>query len=210
MKKTRILLYLSVLIVSLPLLFLGVSCDSLVGPQGPAGETGATGETGSAGTNGTNGTNGEDGEDGGNIPGGTLRIELSSGEPVTSSTLVHICFDTDTIIMSGGESIVTIPVADYYSSAGSVFYCVTWHAPDVTPGSYYVYAWIDFNGDLVFDTVTTPWETDYVFLYDPEGALSALSTPGEITNPDFDILLPNYTFWDDFAAQIDLLVQYSP
>ena len=74
------------------------------------------------------------------------------------------------------------------------------------PGSYYVYAWADLNGDSVIDT--SPSEATATMLYDPQGILTLPGgLSGDITSTS--ILMPNYTFWEDFAPQIDLILTWS-
>jgi len=174
-------------------------CELLVGPAGPAGPTGATGDTGAAGDAGPAGSNG------GNIPGGVLNISTYFGAWPETTPLLHICFDPDATILDGSESIVAIPISDYIDDSGWLSYSITWRAPDVAPGAYFVYVWLDSNGDSAFQK-----DTENITLYDPRYVLN-IATEEEfwqITNPDSTILLPNYTFWDDFAAQIDFTINY--
>ena len=205
MKLKPIFRFISVIFLAVFLIVLTAGCDYFIGPEGPAGETGADGVDGATGPAGADGA---DGEDGGNIPGGTLTLSISYGGIATSSSIVHICFDPDIYITDDDETMLTFSIADYFGDNG-VSYTVTWRAPDVMVGSYFVYTWIDFDGNSVMDTTPND-ERNFVTVFDLSGTLEATSTPGEITNNTGDsILIPNYTFWDDFAPQIDLTANYS-
>ena len=196
MFKKSLLKTIVLLLAACLVLLIAVGCDNLIGPEGPAGADGATGATGETGPAG---------EDGGNIPGGIVFFNIPTGGLASESSLIQISFDPDRYVMDGDETTVSIPIADYFPSLGAgAYYSLTWHAPDVVPGSYFVYAWLDFNGDSLFDAA----DADCLTLYNPRNNLNIDAT--SINNPDAtDIIPPNYTFWEDFAAQIDFEMNYA-
>lgn len=181
-------------------------CDIFMGPEGPVGPEGPAGPAGTDGEDGADGADGTAGEPGGNVPGGVLN--MSFGDSITVDTVVRICFDPDQFILSGNETTVDVPLVDYLDG-GSVNFAVTWHAPAVTPGSYYVYAWVDLNGDSIMDAF--PNEQDPTVIYDPLAEVS-----GPVYSLNFGsgqieagaVLMPNYTFWNDYASEINFYMNY--
>lgn len=158
-----------------------VGCDYFTGPAGK------------------DGLDGIDGVDGGNVPGGFLDVFVYSGS-LEQGAQVRIVFDPDTTILNGNETIEIIPLADYIE-IGSINEPLSWHAPEVVPGSYYIYAWIDYEGDGLIDTLQTSEGTFSVF---GSFSIDTAGTPWIIND---SLNRPNYTFFDDFAPQVDFTLQ---
>jgi len=182
---------------------LGLSISGCEGPMGPEGPAGSIGPAG------TDGTDGAPGDPGGNVPGGILNMAF--GDSITVDTVIRICFDPDEFILSGNESTVDVPPADYLDS-GSVNFAVTWYAPDATPGSYYVCARVDLDGDNIMDTSPDPDEQGPTVIYDPLAdvygpAYSLNFVSGQIEAAGA-VLMPNYTFWQDYASEINFYMNY--
>jgi hypothetical protein len=142
---------------------------------------------------------GEDGVNGGNIPGGFIQVQASTLIPASE---VLIIFDPDNAILSGNESTVVIPVGDY-QVAGGLDWRFSWRAPNVNPGNYFIYFWIDINGNGIIDSVNE--ESSFV-LYDPDNYYFLEGSPPGSIGFEIPLEIPNYTFWSDFAPQLDLIV----
>ena len=130
-----------------------------------------------------------------------MNLEGNAG----TETVIHICFDLDTSLSNGSEQTTSIPLADYLFG-DQVFFTAPWRAPDAGTGTYYVYAWTDLNGNGSIDT--SPNEElailapvfDLLLNYYIDFGAGEIMTYG-------DLLLPNYTCWDDFAPEIDLTIE---
>jgi len=159
--------------------------------------------TGPAGVDGINGINGVDG---GNIPGGIITISYGYDENISLSTKVWVVFDPDENIMDGNETRISVSIGEYlYDSDGAygIQTNLPWHAPGVAPGSYYVYCWLDYDGD---EAMSVGEANGYAGLYgfDMGYYCSDYST---ISNDYYNTgIFPNYTFWEDFAPQITIVV----
>lgn len=136
------------------------------------------------------------GEDGGNVPGGTVTVLIDSAL-FTPETTIRIVFDENTLVLNGSEAFVNLPLADYI---GSGYLTLTWKAPDLNPGSYYVYYWVDLDGDR---TINGDESSD---VYHPgnDYSINVSLTPMEIVSSSGYKLFPNYTSTVDFAPFLEL------
>lgn len=147
--------------------------------KGPIGLTGAAGLAG------------------GRIPGGALAVTIDA--TADADTAIVIAFDPDEIADSGNEQLVIIPLGDYVV-AGNVNRTFVWNAPSVSPGTYYVYAWVDT--DLSEALNDESYTTGEVFVYDfaNDYGYDEVDRIGSTNST----LTPNYTFWTDYAPDIDI------
>lgn len=136
-------------------------------------------------------------------PGGIINLDLYYAG--TETTNLIIAFDEDTSITSGNELLVVLPVGQFlqYDEFDSpfIYQSFTWYAPDIPQGAYYVYAWLDFDGEGDLDAV---WEEeDSVTIYSPNDDFSFDNVNYEILSTQ-GLLSPNYEFWTDYAPDIIL------
>ena len=142
------------------------------------------------------GCSGPEGEAGNNVPGGTMAItEYGGADP---DTRVVIAFDPDEIADSGNETLVVYPMAGYLDGV-QINITLSWSAPNVVPGTYYVYAWIDFTGNTLLNDEGFAADEVFVFDYTSDYAYDEVD---RIESNNLN-LSPNYTFWEDFAPDID-------
>jgi len=177
MKKIFAIIVLSMLVIS---------CDYFIGPAGPAGPAGETGLEGAAGTDSVN------------YPGGILTVtdesENADGYPNYKARIV---IDSDTDVLTGDETIVTVDLVPYING-GNIDFSLPWYSSEVSPGSYYIYGWLDISGDGVIDSGD---ELDSLWIFDPSSIYSITDTL--ITSPS-SVLLPNYIFTGEFAPEVDI------
>lgn len=132
------------------------------------------------------------------FPGGTLTINLAN---TSAETDIVIVFDLDAAVLDGGEVLAVIPVGQYSHmpvTGGNdvIQQSITWYAPNVPAGQYFVYCWADLDGD---GTINGTEETT-IEVFSPGGEYTY--SGGFITAPGEPQLVPNYQFWDDFAPDI--------
>jgi len=185
-------MYMKFYIIIFLIALLSLSCGLF--PVGPAGE---------GGLDGSDGLPGSDGTDGIALPGGTISVYDDSNTILAESS-VKIIFDDDVIINEGdpGEYQFTINIGAYRNGT-SINHSQSWSAPGVPPGAYYVYAWLDLDNNGTFETGTT-----YHFIFDMSSDY-IYNTGNIISNNDPASIAPNYTIWDNFAAQINISFSHS-
>ena len=134
----------------------------------------------------------------------------------SADSVLRICFDPDEFVLSGNEITVDIPLEEYIIYGNQVDRTIYWRAPGVPPGDYFVYAWTDLNGNGIMDAGSPSEKLQGpVVLYNPfyfyGASLDAYIdfTDMEIKANDLPELAPNYTFWEDFASEIDFEINYS-
>ena len=145
------------------------------------------------------------GADGISIPGGTIDITVQTLTP--SSTAV-VVFDPDEKILDGDETVITIPLVSY-TNGDTARFITSWRAPEVVPGDYYVYYWIDFDGDGVIDTLAddSGKEENTLSIFNDSTSALSFDPAGAVTTIISDnLLFPNYTVWDNFAPQLNLAI----
>jgi len=167
MKTINILLIASIVFLLLP----GCSfMDSLTGEAGLDGSGGLAAD---------------------NIPGGSFSVYSDNGN-ITAVSRVIIAFDPDPNILSGNEYLIIVPIGEFRNGS-NINHTFTWTAPDVPPGSYFLYAWLDPDETEFFNEFS-----DQHVLFDQSGNLSYMSLTINASNGATE---PNYIFWDDFAAE---------
>lgn len=137
------------------------------------------------------------------VPGGILTVYMNPGSSPQSSATVWIVLDTDENMTNGNEEYkVSVPIGQFISG-NAIHHTMTWHAPDVPPGSYYVYAWVENDNDGILES-DDPYLDGDVFVFDPSGDYSFSNEEPYIINSTLGILQPNYTFWRDSAPDIEI------
>jgi len=172
------------------LILLAGALVLMAGCEGPAGPAGVDGISGNA------------------VPGGTLEINISEG--LTENSKIVLVFDPDATLLDGNETVYDFPLADHTIIDNATLY-TTWYAPEVVPGDYYVYYWIDFDGNGQIATSDENGAEEYTldifgsksrFSFSPPGAVTSIKSNGAI-------LLPNYTVWEDYAPPLNLVIVFS-
>ena len=146
------------------------------------------------------GDRGPAGAPAGNVPGGMVAVCINDGS-AAADLAVMIAFDPDEIIGNGNETLVEIPLAAYIDGSTNIRKTLTWQADTVAPGSYYVYAWLDVNGNRSFDTGVL-YEWNYIQIYDEAGAYAYQTGAPYATITSTFPLVPNYICTADSAADI--------
>ena len=180
------------------------SCE--LGPPGLVGPDGLTGADGEPGLDGANGANG------GIVPGGIVSLTLVQGTPLLPASVVSITimFDDDEICGEGDELYVNIDFTPFLTGINEAAHSLTWSGPNIPPGMYYVYAWIEIGAvNGVFDAAGDEpvYNSGAVQVYDPSGRF--FDTPGlPATIESTNYLSPNYLVTDYNASQIDFFFYY--
>lgn len=152
---------------------------------------------------GVDGLDGADGADGGNYPGGMLTILDDSGS-ADSNYKVQVVLDPDVNVLDGDEFMFSIDLGPYII-ANEIDLVLPWYMADAVPGSYYIYAWVDIDGDgIIDDGVTGGPEESTLIIYDP---LSDYTI--DITSITGAVLRPNYTFYTEFAPEVSFSLTFS-
>ena len=137
------------------------------------------------------GLDGSDGLAAATIPGGGFSV-YSDTVSISDASRVVIAFDPDPNVLSGDEYLIFVPIGEYRNGS-SINHTFTWTAPDVPPGSYFLYAWLDPNETEFFNE-----SADQHVIFDESGNLNYMSYTIYASN---GLTVPNYIFWDDFAAE---------
>ena len=80
----------------------------------------------------------------------------------------------------------------------------TLRASEITPGSYFIYAWPDLDNDSVLDISTA--EETLLFIFDPFMEYGQTLLEGKISANEYEGPIPNYTFWSDLAPNIEIAI----
>jgi len=187
MKKSLLFQPLLLTLLFFPLIF---SCE-----LGPAG---------------TDGLDGIDGLNSKTVPGGTITLSVTNGGsfPPPADASVIVMFDTDPQVCTGDEQYVQIQFDNYRTAGNEIEVTLTWYAPDIEPGTYFVYAWIELTGDATLND-SFP-ENEDVWVFDPSGAYNfyngenRIDSSGSLSPP-----APNYTVSDQYTPQLHISLAYT-
>lgn len=139
------------------------------------------------------------------VPAGILGVYVSTGHGLTSASYAVISFDSDNDFGNGSAYNVRIPLAGELVG-DTIDHVYNWHAEDLEPGTYYVYAWKDVNGNNVLDPGNPETQNltgAFVVSIYLDGEIGYSNTGTQWTIDAADVY-PNYTFWEDSAAPINL------
>jgi hypothetical protein len=143
-------------------------------------------------------------------PGGTFTLACFYFAGDMSKLQIVVVFDPNNVFDDGIDYTYTFPVGDYEFPEGSGDVQVThsFECPDVPSGDYFVYAFLDYDGDTYYEPADAQNDS-WVYGDTPLYQIDASGTPYMITSPNPS---PNYTVSDTYAAplQFDFYYDDSP
>ena len=150
------------------------------------------------------GADGLPGEDGSSLVGGTFNctIQLPSIAPEAG---FFLAFDTDSFMDNGNETVIRFPGGEIASS--NLSYGISWFTDQVEPGDYYVYGWYSADADPAFKS-GQPAELYFIYGGNTTYAdYTIQSGPDRLEAGPSGILAPNFTVTEDFAPQLDIVIE---
>lgn len=139
-------------------------------------------------------------------PGGTFTVDFYDPDVVDLSNLqVVVVFDPNDILDDGIDYTYTFPVGQYEFWPGEVRVIRSFECPDVPVGDYFVYAFLDYDGDGVFEPeseneVSRTFGDGYYYI-DSSDTPYMIAAP--YPSPD-----PNYTVTSTYAAPLEFTLSY--
>jgi hypothetical protein len=118
-------------------------------------------------------------------PGGTFSVDSYAGGDVSQMQVVMV-FHLDEEVDVGTDYVYTFPVGDYEDSFGDVRETRSFEYHGVTAGDYLVYAFLDYDGDGVYESPWPDYEVSWTY-GDPNYSIDTSGTPV----PDHGAALPS-------------------
>lgn len=177
----------ALLILSVFFIFLFAGCDNLIGPEGPVGPQGPQGAQGPAGNP---------------VPAAIITL-IVPGNITPDLRLVAVFDDNEVLYDEGNEHVFTFPLAEYVDSDDQIRITRTFEFLNVPAGSYYFYAFFDFDNDGQMESTESSWlfGEDNYYINDNVNMIEV--------RPDYPgLLIPNYYITQNSAAQLNFLLEY--
>ncbi len=138
-------------------------------------------------------------------PGGTFSIDYSAGSDVSQMQVV-VVFDPDAEIDVGTDYTYAFSVSEYDDGFGNVHETRSFVCPGVPAGGYFVYAFLDVDGDGVYEPAS---EVSWIY-GDPNYLIDTSGTPDVIKAQYYDPPVPNYTVTETYAAPMEIMLWDMP
>jgi hypothetical protein len=138
-------------------------------------------------------------------PGGTFTVECYSYGDMSQAQVV-VVFDQDDDIDVVTEYTYRFPVDQYENTSGDVLVTQSFECTDVPVGDYFVYAFLDFDGDSVYEPI--PFEDDSWTYGEPNYYIDDSSHPYLIGGKYDPPLIPNYSVSSTYAAPLEFTLYY--
>jgi len=134
-------------------------------------------------------------------PGGTFYVDYEGGGDISQMQVV-VVFDEDDQIDVGSDYRYTFSVSEFDDGFGNVHETRSFVCPGVPAGGYFVYAFLDVDGDGEFE----PWSENSWIYGDPNYVIDTSGTPYMIEAQYYDPPVPNYTVTETSAAPFEVML----
>jgi len=138
-------------------------------------------------------------------PGGTFGVDCYGFTGDMSKLQVVVVFDLDEQVGLGLDYVYAFPVGEYEDSNGDVQIVRSFECPDVPAGDYLVYAFLDYNGDEVYEPASS--QDDFWVYGEPIYGIDTVPPTFLITALNFTPV-PNYTVSSTYAAPLEFQFLY--
>jgi len=140
-------------------------------------------------------------------PGGTFYVDYSAGGDISQMQVV-VVFDENDQLGVGSDYTYTFSVSEYEDGFGNVYETRSFVCPDVPVGSYFVYAFLDYDGDGEFEPGALGDYEVYWVYGEPYYSINHSGTPFLI-EASYDPPVPNYTVTETWAAPLEFGLSFS-